>query len=641
MLSQRLGVGGEGAVYCVDGSSSTVAKIYHHPPHPDKGRKLLLMSSMTDRSLLEIAAWPQRTLHADRNGAVRGLIMPRIQGGEEIHELYSPAHRKIQFPKADWRFLVRTARNCAGAFGRLHKCGIVIGDVNQGNVFVTQQAMIHLIDCDSFQIARNGDLFRCTVGVPHFTPPELQGMRLSKVVRNINHDTFGLAVLIFHLLFMGRHPYSGRYLGKGDLPLEKSISEHRFAYGANAAQFQIAPPPHTMTLQEIPPYIGDFFERAFDPLAGQRQSRPSAQEWYNALTKMEGELKQCGEESTHYHWSRACTWCRISRAGGPDFFLGLATSTTQVSVHFDVGSAWAAIERVATPEASYRTRRQRVEQVYSPRPLPFDQRGSRLPQQIAGWTAVAFGSFMASSLVVVPVLLPIGALGTVLFTIWWLLLRAKDPVQREQRARKLRVRQVERELQQAKSALSAKCDEVRKQFDAHRQMLLQLKINWENSARDRQRELQALRAHVRDQQLRSFLQRQFISSARITKIGDVRKTTLASYGIETAADITESSVAQIPGFGPTLTEALLSWKQRCVASFVFDPQQGVPQVVLQQVDIKYMKVRKLIEQQLAQGPSQLEFIVRAGHSAVGQLEEVVLRKESELLQAKADVQIGK
>ena len=31
----------------------------------------------------------------------------------------------------------------------------------------------------------------------------------------INHDNFGLAVLIFQLLFMGRHPFSGRYQRPG------------------------------------------------------------------------------------------------------------------------------------------------------------------------------------------------------------------------------------------------------------------------------------------------------------------------------------------------------------------------------------------------------------------------------------------
>jgi DNA-binding helix-hairpin-helix protein with protein kinase domain len=50
-----------------------------------------------------------------------------------------------------------------------------VGDINPGNVVVSQQAVVKLIDSDSFQVALDGRVFRCEVGVAHFTPPELQG----------------------------------------------------------------------------------------------------------------------------------------------------------------------------------------------------------------------------------------------------------------------------------------------------------------------------------------------------------------------------------------------------------------------------------------------------------------------------------
>ena len=52
-----------------------------------------------------------------------------------------------------------------------------------------------------------------------------EGVVISKAV----HDAFGLAVLIFQILFMGRHPYSGHFLGSGEMPIERAIREHRFA----------------------------------------------------------------------------------------------------------------------------------------------------------------------------------------------------------------------------------------------------------------------------------------------------------------------------------------------------------------------------------------------------------------------------
>jgi DNA-binding helix-hairpin-helix protein with protein kinase domain len=68
---------------------------------------------------------------------------------------------------------------------------------------------VSLIDCDSFQISSHGRYFLCEVGVPLYTPPELQEKEFKHVVRTPNHDNFGLAVLLFHLLFMGRRQIFG------------------------------------------------------------------------------------------------------------------------------------------------------------------------------------------------------------------------------------------------------------------------------------------------------------------------------------------------------------------------------------------------------------------------------------------------
>ena len=120
-----------------------------------------------------------------------------------------------------------------------------------------------LIDCDWYQIADGARLFTCDVGVPHFTAPELQGQSFRGLQRTPQHDAFGLAVLVFHLLFMGRHPFAGRYLGKGDMPVERAIKEGRFAYGPHADGVQMTPPPHSLRLSQVPDEIAGLFERAF------------------------------------------------------------------------------------------------------------------------------------------------------------------------------------------------------------------------------------------------------------------------------------------------------------------------------------------------------------------------------------------
>jgi DNA-binding helix-hairpin-helix protein with protein kinase domain len=209
--------GGEGSIFEVTGDPAHVAKIYHKPPTAQDTEKIRLMPSVVDSDLQKFTAWPLSLLHDRQHGSIVGIIMPKVVG-KLIHTLYSPADRKRTFPTADWSFLVHTAMNCALAFDALHRKGHVMGDVNQRNIMVANDATVTLIDCDSFQVQANGRLFLCDLGVPEFTPPELQGRNFKGVQRTPNHDRFGLAVLIFYLLFMGRHPFAGQFRGRGEMP---------------------------------------------------------------------------------------------------------------------------------------------------------------------------------------------------------------------------------------------------------------------------------------------------------------------------------------------------------------------------------------------------------------------------------------
>lgn len=171
--------------------------------------------------LLRVAAWP-KDLVLDR-GQVAGFVMPRIGARSDVHELYSPKSRASAFPEADFRFLVHVAANIARAFATVHARGHVIGDVNHGHLLVGGDGRVLLIDADSFQVAVGGIVHTCDVGVPLFTAPEFAGSDFRGLRREPNHDLFGLAVLLFHMLFMGRHPYAGVWSGAGDMPIERAI----------------------------------------------------------------------------------------------------------------------------------------------------------------------------------------------------------------------------------------------------------------------------------------------------------------------------------------------------------------------------------------------------------------------------------
>ena len=50
------------------------------------------------------------------------------------------------------------------------------------------------------------------------------------MLRTPEHDRFGLAVLVFQLLFMGRHPFAGRHPERA-IPVETAMREGLFAFG--------------------------------------------------------------------------------------------------------------------------------------------------------------------------------------------------------------------------------------------------------------------------------------------------------------------------------------------------------------------------------------------------------------------------
>src|SRR5215475_13144437 len=262
-LGRRIGTGAEGEVYEIQDNSDLLAKVYHEPPSKEKAEKLVVLSRLGNERLFNLSAWPVSTLRDTPDGEIAGFVMKKISQAEEVHALHSPKSRLQKFPEASWAFLIYVAANIARAVAATHEHGLVIGDVNPKNILVTRKATVHLLDVDSFQISFEGKTYRCEGGFPEYTPPELQGVAFRDVDRAQGHDSFGLAVVIFQLLFLGRHPYSGLHLGVGEMPLERAIREFRFAYGEDAESREMRQPPGTLALDSIHPALIELFRRAF------------------------------------------------------------------------------------------------------------------------------------------------------------------------------------------------------------------------------------------------------------------------------------------------------------------------------------------------------------------------------------------
>lgn len=217
VIGQRLGRGGEGTVYTVENASRLALKLYHEPAR-DRAPRLQALIERTKAGASSAVAWPRRCV-LDQTRATVGFLMEAYSDARPIHELYTPLSRRTYFPAANDAFLVRAALNLARVVARLHDDGFVIGDLNHSSVLVLPNATVRLVDADSFPLAPH---FICPVGTPEYLSADLQGADLRTVRRQPQHDVFALSVLIYQLLFDGRHPFAG-YGGRPSANLADNI----------------------------------------------------------------------------------------------------------------------------------------------------------------------------------------------------------------------------------------------------------------------------------------------------------------------------------------------------------------------------------------------------------------------------------
>ena len=352
MGSELTTPGGEGSIYELPHHPNLLAKIYHIPASANKTEKLLHMCRSGNMELQNISAWPKAILYSAKNRTTAGgFLMPKITG-KEIHKLYGPRDRQIEFPTAAWDFLIHVARNCAAAFETIHENEVLMADVNEKNLLVTPSGEVRLIDCDSYQIKTKNTKFLCDVGIQLWTPPELQlhaGQKgYHSLERTKNHDRFGLAVLIFELLFMGRHPFAGVPQNKQHFEIHEAIQRHLFAFSPQTWQRGIHAPPHTLPLSSLPPSLVALFERAFLPYSEKPDARPSGREWVHHLESLRAAQKKCNYDPGHKFWNglNKCPWCDLVDRGSPNFFISAAIHSGEDQRQVNVAAFWAIIQRI-------------------------------------------------------------------------------------------------------------------------------------------------------------------------------------------------------------------------------------------------------------------------------------------------------
>jgi len=243
ILEDEIGRGGEGVICTIKGYPDAVAKIYYEDKRDkDRENKIkflidkFLKSQVNEnlyknklklnekfyKNLKKELTIPITRLYYENEFV--GYVMRKVNGRALKTFLAGDKRLLALYPNAKRTDLVDLCINFLVKVDYLHSLNILIGDINLNNILADKNDLTkcYLVDIDAAQV----DNMPCPVGTDEFTPPNLQGKNFKNVLRTKEDEYFSIAIALFMILFLGKHPFS-RF--DGSSPAE-NIKKHLFPY---------------------------------------------------------------------------------------------------------------------------------------------------------------------------------------------------------------------------------------------------------------------------------------------------------------------------------------------------------------------------------------------------------------------------
>jgi len=240
--------------------------------------------------------WPEALIQEGRHPI--GFLMPlSFRGSLKLDYLLTPefegrrykewANKYSRVSPKGFINRMKLCRNIAIATDHFHRQKqFTIVDFNPGNILVTIDGRISIIDCDSVQIlTEEGQVFNCRVGNMEYTPPEGAKKEVSRGVIPRNWHYYSLAIIFYKILF-GIHPFSatanGPFAEAVNLP--QKIRLGLFVYGKQKKHLDPIPDPHK-EFYRAPSSIQSLFKKTFEAGHQTPGNRPSPTDWKIAFDK--------------------------------------------------------------------------------------------------------------------------------------------------------------------------------------------------------------------------------------------------------------------------------------------------------------------------------------------------------------------
>jgi len=401
-------------------------------------------------------------------------------------------------------------------------------------------------------------------------------------------------------------------------------------------------PPGAPALDSLPSSIVDLFRRAF-----LTNDRPKPREWIEPLDALAKSLKKCVLHSGHHYYKelRECPWCGIETQSRVRLFNFPLPGDSQRG-HFRLDEIWKAIESVAPPDTSmipWRNMLKAPEPSAEVASLARNRRyrfvvsiwfsaiaGLAIPLLIGFPLAFSFFLLVLAGCAAYAIGKPKRPVSVEL--IFQLRQPAPDPLLVELQARRRQMEEAARQLQERYDLEAGN-----ERWGAKRDELLNRKETYENLAGIRDFKFEQL---AKKDQFDEFLDKFEVSHSDVAGIGEAAIASLISHGVETAADITEDRLGQIPSLNESRVRRLLRWRQELEQKFVFEPDRNITPQPRIAVEKEIDALRRQLELELSSGANYLTRVKQETETNIQRLLPALVNARQEVAQADKDLQVA-
>lgn len=319
MVKKKLGEGGQGIVYLVEGKMGEKALKWHNNQQSTEEqkrsiRKLVMKEAPKGKSGKRFV-WPIDLVTADNNSNF-GYLMDVIDTREfaELGEIW--AHLK---PTPNMHTRCRISYELANSYRQLHLEGYCYRDISAGNLMfnpITGEVLI----CDNDNIGVNNQSSCQVFGTMEYMAPEII---MGKANPSTLTDLYSLAVLLFQF-WIWHHPMHGEEeykIRSWDLPAKKKVYGESpvFIFDPTDSRNNLPKDPEYDTPRRFwkhcPEPLKKLFIRSFTEGLHNPNRRVTEGEWQDAFLELQDCIVSCPNDRAENFWYEdlnkiSCWYCK-------------------------------------------------------------------------------------------------------------------------------------------------------------------------------------------------------------------------------------------------------------------------------------------------------------------------------------------